>query len=112
MAESDERRIRYRDLIPYAAPDRLEDLDGPAHGVVKLPVTACIDIDREVDLDSATGRHKLVHSLVQEGTVSQQIELLNADLLRTVWPRLTLDSRCQELWESRFPELTELRDDS
>jgi len=34
-----------------------------------------------------------------------QEALLNADLLRRVWPQLRLPKRCRHLWEARLPEL-------
>jgi hypothetical protein len=49
---------------------------------------------------------KAYESVVREGSARQQEELLNADLLRRVWPQLRLPRRCRDLWQTRFPELT------
>jgi hypothetical protein len=95
MSEPNEERVHYRDLIPYQIPDSLDDLRGPQDGVITLPVHVNAGPDRRVDLSTASGRYK--------------VALLNADLVRRVWPELRLPPRCRELWETRFPELTELR---
>jgi hypothetical protein len=109
MSEPNEERVHYRDLIPYQIPDSLDDLRGPQDGVITLPVHVNAGPDRRVDLSTASGRYKAVTSLLEEGTVADQVALLNADLVRRVWPELRLPPRCRELWETRFPELTELR---
>jgi len=48
---------------------------------------------------------KVYENVVREGTREVQEALLNADLLRRVWPRLRLPDRCRDAWESRFPVL-------
>ena len=83
-------------------------LSGPAQGVLTLPVTVHWGPDALTDLSTPAGVEKAYESLVREGTARQQEELLNADLLRSVWPQLHLPTRCRELWQARFPELAAL----
>lgn len=40
-----------------------------------------------------------------EGTVADQVAVVNRDRLVAVWSELLLPRRVRELWESRFPEL-------
>ncbi|GAB3086868.1 transcriptional regulator [Nocardioides zeae] len=101
-----EHRTFVRDHRPYDVPERLEDLAGPAGGVVDVP--------HEVlwapggpgrDLDDAAVRRMVYVAVVAEGTRADQATLLNRDLLVTDWPRLMIPRRARELWEARFPEL-------
>ena len=32
-----EKRVRFQDVKPYDAPERLGELRGPAHGTIRLP---------------------------------------------------------------------------
>jgi hypothetical protein len=109
MSEPNEERVHYRDRIPYEAPESLDQLRGPSEGVITLPAGLNEGENSRADLSTPAGRYKLVKVVVQEGTVAQQIELLNADVLRAVWPELTLPPRCRQLWETRFPQLSERR---
>jgi hypothetical protein len=58
-----------------------------------------------VDLATRDGVEKAYESLVREGTSQQQEALLNADVLREMWPQIRLPKPCRQLWESRLPEL-------
>ena len=98
-------RVLYRDVIPYETPSSLDVLSGPTEGVLTLPVTVHWGPESLADLSTPDGVEKAYENLVREGTAQQQEELLNADLLRWVWPQLRLPSRCRDLWQSRFPEL-------
>ena len=102
-------RVLYQDVIPYDTPSSLESLRGPADGVLILPITVHWGPDATADLSTADGVEKAYENLVREGTRQQQEELLNADLLRQVWPQLRLPKRCRNLWETRFPELAAAR---
>lgn len=46
-------RLRYADCRPYVTPDRLEELTGPAGGVVELPAHLDWSGQRIYDLDDA-----------------------------------------------------------
>ena len=74
-----------------------------------LPITVHWGPDATADLSTADGLEKAYENVVREGTRQQQEELLNADLLRRVWPLLRLPKRCRDLWQNRFPELAAAR---
>ena len=98
-------RVLYQDVIPYDTPSSLDSLQGPADGVLILPITVHWGPDATADLSTADGLEKAYENVVREGTRQQQEKLLNADLLARVWPQLRLPKRCRTLWETRFPEL-------
>jgi hypothetical protein len=100
-----EAHVLYQDVIPYATPRSLDALRGPAQGVVVLPRSVYWGPDPSANLDTRSGLHKAYRNLIREGTTDLQEALLNADILRAVWPELALPARCRGLWESRFPEL-------
>jgi len=102
-------RVLYQDVIPYDTPSSLDALQGPADGVLILPITVHWGPDATADLSTADGLEKAYENVVREGTREQQEELLNADLLRRVWPQLRLPKRCRDIWQSRFPELAAAR---
>ncbi len=97
--------LLYKDVVPYDAPASLASLRGPATGVVELPVTVHWGPQRGWDV-SVPGQAVFAYQqLVREGTPEVQEALLDAGLLRSLWPRLILPERCRALWEARFPEL-------
>ncbi|WP_139142846.1 transcriptional regulator [Humibacillus sp. DSM 29435] len=98
-------RVLYQDVIPYDTPSSIEALAGPCGGVLVLPITVHWGPEPTADLSTPDGVEKAYESLVREGTTQQQEELLDAELLRRVWPGLRLPQRCRDLWESRFPDL-------
>lgn len=100
-----EAHVLYQDVIPYETPRGLDALSGPAEGVVILPRSVYWGPDPSANLETRSGLHKAYRNLIREGTSDLQEALLNADLLRAVWPDLALPARCRDLWESRFPEL-------
>ena len=102
-------RVLYQDVIPYDTPSSIEALIGPGDGVLVLPITVHWGPAPTADLSTPDGVAKAYESLVREGTTQQQEELLNAELLRRVWPGLRLPQRCRDLWESRLPDLRRRR---
>lgn len=102
-----EQRVFFRDIKPYAVPESLEDLRGPAGGVVELPHSVLwAPGDGRVDLDVEGGIGLAYRAVVAEGTVEDQVRIVNRDRLITVWSELLLPRRARELWEARFPELS------
>lgn len=99
-------RVLYRDLIPYETPESLDQLRGPRHGTIRLPLHIHWGPDPAADLDTPGGREKAYASIIQEGRSIDQTELLNRDLLLEIWPDLWVARRCRQLWEAKFPELT------
>lgn len=101
-----EGRVHFRDVKPYAVVDYLDQLRGPADGVVELshsvlwaPGNGRVNLDRPGELRLA------YRAVLNEGTVDDLEQVLNRDRLVDVWPELLLPFRVLELWESRFPEL-------
>jgi hypothetical protein len=99
------KRVLFRDLVPYQTPDSLDALRGPASGHLEVPITVHWGPRREFDLDDPGQRRAVYRAIVREGTPADQEALLNPARLRALWPELVLPRRCQKLWEERFPEL-------
>lgn len=103
--DRDRQRARFRDLKPYDVVASLDELRGPARGPISLPRWVRWQADGDVDVDDPGGLRMAYQALLSEGTAEVQARLLNKQLLITVWPSLSLDSRVRDLWESRFLEL-------
>ena len=104
--ESGDARVFFRDVKPYALPESLDDLKGPPGGVVDLPHTVLwAPGGGRVDLDEEGGVGLAYRAVVAEGTVADQVAILNQDRLIAVWPVLLLPRRARAMWEARFPEL-------
>lgn len=99
-------RVFFRDVKPYEAPESLDELRGPAGGVVELRHSVLwAPGGRHVDLDEPGGVGLAYRAVLSEGTVADQAAVMNRDRLTEVWDELLLPRRVRELWESRFPEL-------
>ena len=96
----------YEQRRPYVTPVRLDELSGPTHGVVDLPVHLAWSGRRRYDLDDAADLAVLYERVIVEATGPEDLGLLAAVRLRAVWPRLFLPHRVRALWQARFPELT------
>lgn len=101
-----DHRVFFRDIKPYAAPDTLDQLRGPAHGVVDLGHSVLWSpAGSTVNLDEPGGVGLAYRAVLAEGTVDDQIAVLHRQRLLEVWPQLLLPARVRTLWEHRFPEL-------
>lgn len=101
-----EHRVFFRNVKPYAVPESLDELRGPPGGVIELPHTVLwAPGGGRVDLDEEGGVGLAYRAVVAEGTVADQVAVLNRDRLSAVWQELLLPRRPRELWEARFPEL-------
>ncbi|MEU3407684.1 hypothetical protein ABZ766_27575 [Streptomyces sp. NPDC006670] len=89
-------------------PATLEELAGPAHGTVGLPLHVAWSGLRTYDLDRPRLRMGLYRTVLAEGQHEDLVKLLNRDLLIAQWPILrTLVSRhIRQVWEEAFPELS------
>ena len=100
-------RYHFADLRPYAIPDSLDELRGPAHGLITLPLSVYwgpretpFHVDDDGDLIIAYS------AIISNGTQDVQRSLVNENRLYRVWPLLSIDRfRVRPLWERRFPEL-------
>jgi hypothetical protein len=93
------------DVKPYAVPARLDDLQGPDHGIVTLPRDVAWSGRREFDLDDEYDRAAMYKIVLEEGREADQRRLLNWRLLRRDWRNLFPARQARALWENRFPEL-------
>ncbi|MFF3159848.1 hypothetical protein [Streptomyces sp. NPDC057910] len=100
-------RTRYASQLPA----RLDDLAGPTHGTVDLPLHVVWSGLRSFDVDHPKLRMSLYRTVLAEGLRQDLETFLNRDLLISQWPVLrTLISRpIREVWEDAFPELTATR---
>ncbi|AEW98729.1 hypothetical protein [Streptantibioticus cattleyicolor] len=96
-------RARYTGRLPA----RLEDLAGPRHGRVDLPLHIAWSGLRTLDLDRPRQRMSLYRTVLAEGRHDDRTALLDRDLLLDQWPVLrTLVSRhIRTAWENAFPLL-------
>lgn len=88
-------------------PDTLEDLAGPEHGPIELPLHIVWSGLRTYDLDRPRQRMSLYRTVLAEGQRDDIIRFLNRRLLLAQWPVMkTMISRhVREAWEAAFPEL-------
>jgi hypothetical protein len=97
----------YGDRRPYAVPDRLADLTGPASGHIILPPelgwTGRTDYDLDDPADAAVLYERILVDAVRSKDVTR---LLNAGRLRLMWSRLFLPAQVRRLWETRFSDLS------
>lgn len=99
-------RMYFRDVKPYAIPDSLDQLTGPADGVITLAHSVLwAPGDGRIDLDEPGGVGLAYRAVLAEGTADEQVKVLNRARLVAVWPELMLPRRLREVWEDRFPEL-------
>ncbi|MFF3373514.1 hypothetical protein ACFYXF_11260 [Streptomyces sp. NPDC002680] len=102
-SHADVLRTRYASRLP----DALEDLAGPAHGRVDLPLHVAWSGLRTYDLDKSRQCMSLYRIVLAEGQGDDIVSFLNRDLLLAQWPRMrTMISRhVRGVWEEAFPEL-------
>lgn len=99
-------RVRLRDIKPYDTPDSLDELRGPATGLVQLPIgVRWVPGSRSYDVGREDTGRLVYQAVLAEGLVDEQRRLLNRDRLLELWPILNLDKRIVQMWEGRFPEL-------
>lgn len=96
----------YGDRRPYAAPNDLAELTGPATGHIVLPAELGWTGRTAYDLDDASDAVVLYERVLVDAVRAQDMTpLINAERLRVLWPDLFLPMRVRRLWESRFPGL-------
>jgi hypothetical protein len=96
-------RARYQSRLPSA----LDDLAGPAHGTVELPLHVAWSGQTAFDLDRPKPCMHLYRILLAEGQRDDVAAYLNRDLLISQWPvlRTLISQTVRSVWESAFPEL-------
>lgn len=102
-------RLRYEDVFPYAVPEDLDMLRGPAGGVVELPITAHWGPDPRFSLETRPARLSFYRTLLNQAPLSDLIAYANKDILIDLWPSLRLPRQCRDKWEAAHPELARER---
>ncbi|HEY7223867.1 MAG TPA: hypothetical protein VH561_09805 [Micromonosporaceae bacterium] len=91
---------------PVVVVDDFARLHGPAAGVVTLPTTLNWTPRTRYDLANEIAARSLYQVVLREARAEDQIETyLNPDLLRRLWPSLTLPRPVREFWEAQHPAL-------
>lgn len=104
---SGEGRVYFRDVKPYALVDSLDELRGPAGGVVSLSHSVLwAPGNGRIDLEEPGGTALAYQAVLAEGGVEDLVAVLDRSRLVTVWPDLMLPRRVRQLWASRFVELS------
>jgi len=97
-------------LRPAVMPASLDDLRGPASGVVELPVRLYWSGPREFDLADPDRVADMCEAVLDvSATADDLARYLNAGLLISVWPVLGLNRAKRDAWENRFPVLRHQR---
>jgi hypothetical protein len=88
-------------------PRSLEDLAGPEHGVVQLPLHVAWSGLTALDLDRPRQRMSLYRTVLHEGQRDDLTAYLNYSLLMSQWPvlRTLISPAISRAWEAAFPEL-------
>ncbi|MFC7811105.1 hypothetical protein [Streptomyces olivaceus] len=96
-------RTRYRNRLPSS----LDELTGPEHGTMELPLHVAWSGLRAFDLDQLRQRLGLYRTMLAEGMREDLRRFLNRDSLLELWPLLRrfISRAIKEVWEEAFPEL-------
>ena len=97
----------YREKFRLRLPESLDELQGPTHGVVELPLHMAWSGMSSYDLGKPRQRMGLYRTVLHEGLRADLPRYLNRDLLLQLWPVLrTLVGRTvRTVWEDDFPQL-------
>jgi len=90
-------------------PESLDQLEGPDHGLVSLPIRLAWSGPTEFDVADPGARLTLYCTLLDCGQRRDIIEYVNAELLRLDWPRIRrlTSRRLIAVWERRLPGLAD-----
>ncbi|MEV6260690.1 hypothetical protein AB0M42_08025 [Streptomyces sp. NPDC051784] len=99
----------YREKFRRRLPESLDELHGPARGVVELPLHVAWSGMTSYDLGKPRQRMGLYRTVLHEGLRDDLPLYLNQDLLLELWPVLrTLVGRTvRTVWEDAFPRLAQ-----
>ncbi|WP_406456100.1 hypothetical protein OG782_29600 [Streptomyces sp. NBC_00876] len=97
----------YREKFRRRLPESLDELQGPAQGVVELPLHVAWSGMTSYDMGKPRQRMGLYRTGLHEGLRDDLSRYLNQDLLLDLWPVLrTLVGRTvRVVWEDAIPEL-------
>ena len=96
---------RYRGRLPAT----LDELAGPGHGTVQLPLHVAWSGQTAFNLDLPKACMHMYRIVLAEGQRGDVAAYLNRDLLLTQWPTLRnlVGRTVRQVWEATFPELRE-----
>jgi hypothetical protein len=84
----------------------LGDLRGPAGGTVELPIWLFWQPNRTFDLDDPAIRRWVYQIVLREASRPEDLtEYLNGEVLRALWPDLSLPRGVRRAWEELHPAL-------
>jgi hypothetical protein len=85
-------------------PERIDELRGPAKGVIVLPRHLSWPGMRECDVTDDTTRRNMYGIVLTQGQRNDVARFLNPQLLRADWPQLrdVIDPRLRDYCERRF----------
>ncbi|MEU4348334.1 hypothetical protein [Streptomyces sp. NPDC023838] len=97
----------YREKFRRRLPESLDELHGPAHGVVELPLHLAWSGMTSFDLGKPRQRMGLYRTVLHEGLHDDLPRYLNQDLLLQLWPvlRSLVGRTVRTMWEDAFPQL-------
>lgn len=98
-------RMRFQDVKPYNAPAQLDELQGPASGLVQPPPWVYWVPKPLVNLDVEGEAILAYQAANREGHTVDQVQILNRDRLVATWPKLRMTPRVRQLSEGRFSGL-------
>ncbi|BCB86967.1 hypothetical protein Psuf_042800 [Phytohabitans suffuscus] len=95
---------------PVVVPERLELLQGPTSGVVKLPRHLKWSGNARYDLAEPGRIVDLYRTVINEAaTPSDLYVYIDTATLAALWPTMWLPAPVRRVWEQCFPELARLR---
>ena len=94
---------RYRGRLPRS----LEDLAGPEHGTIQLPLHIAWSGLTAFDVERPPLCVSMYHIVLTEGLHEDLVTFINPRLLTSHWPilREVVGRVIRDVWESAFPEL-------
>jgi hypothetical protein len=95
---------------PVVVPSRLELLQGPTSGLIRLPRHLKWSGSPEYDLDEPGRTMDLYRAVINEAATPTDLHTyLDRDTLIRLWDEMWLPVAVRQEWENRFPELTHRR---
>lgn len=92
-------------IQPVIVAPSLAELNGPVEGTVELPVHVDWTPANKYDLATPKRVQTMYRTVLQQARVVNDLQYLNAAVLRRVWAGLRLSRPVRRAWEEAFPEL-------
>jgi len=91
---------------PALVAETLDELCGPTHGVVELPVRLMWNPHRRFDLDNHDLLLWMYENVLREAIRQDELRRwINGSVLVQVWSELNLPRGVRRAWEARHPQL-------